>query len=112
MEILMISFGESLTLFVLSIISAIILGYHAGTWIYKWEQKKKNLISMRFLDKYYYLLDLLNEPTTKELYNEILQVYNDLRCNSDAEERYKNEVNIKFKFKYASYLVNEETEGI
>jgi hypothetical protein len=103
---------EIICLIIFSILVIIVVSRWFVNWYYKWKQKQKTHVSLRFQEKFAYLNVLISGTVSDKNYKEIIQDYCDLKPKSDAEHRMKDILNAKFKFKYASYLVNEETEGI
>jgi hypothetical protein len=101
---------EIICLIIFVILVVIVISRWFANWL--WQQKQKTHISLRFQEKFAYLNGLIDKPIDDKNYKEIIQDYCDLKPKSDAEHRMKDILNAKFKFKYASYLVNEETEGI
>jgi hypothetical protein len=99
-----LSFAEVLTIFIFLVILSIVLAYYAGTWIYNYQQKQKNKVSLRFQEKFAYLNALVNNPADEKHYKEIIQDYCDLKPKSEIEHAMKNDLCARFKFKYASYL--------
>jgi hypothetical protein len=103
---------EIICVIIFSILVIIVVSRWFANWYYKWQQKQKTHISLRFQEKFAYLNGLIDKPIDDKNYKEIIQDYCDLKPKSTLEHVMKDDLCARFKFKYASYLVNEETEGI
>ena len=102
--------GEVITLIIFAIICTIVAAYYMGNWLYNFQQrikqKKEFQANLRFKEKYIYLKYLLRKPVNDRNYNEFIQNFNDLECNTDLENAMKDDLNNRFKFVYSSYIID------
>jgi hypothetical protein len=100
---------ELIVLVILIIAVVVVFAHYTGNALYKQSCLNKDKVSLRFQKKFAYLNDLLDRQINWMNYKEFIQDYGDLRCKSELEHAMKDDLCKRFKFKHASYLVNEET---